>query len=116
MADISPAALAWIVGNETGISSKNIWKHMIGAGKPCGFSPADPSDFGRCARLLVIMPEWRDRIAEMAKYGERWAAITKQWQTVHDCMAEEVGIDWSRGRSASRTYDLMQSIYSEAKR
>lgn len=63
-------ALAWIVGDDTGISSEVIWAVMMGV-DPKNIldksTPSDPSDFGRCYRLLKLIPEWEKRLEELRK-------------------------------------------------
>jgi len=60
-------ACQWIISDDTGISSKVIWAVMMGV-KPNNVStPSDNSDFGRCYRLLKLMPEWEKRLNELKK-------------------------------------------------
>lgn len=122
---VSGLALDWITGDDTGISSRALWRHMTGReqdprDRGFGTYPHDPADFGRCHRLLVIMPEWRGRIGEMAAYGKVWAALAARWQDITDSYSDEVrglGQDpdsrWVRGM-ALKTYDLMKSIIKGA--
>lgn len=72
------AALAWIVGADTGTSSKTIWAHMMGQ-RCSGSYPSDGGDFGRCVRLLEAVPEWQPRLSEMASVNKYWAALVKHW-------------------------------------
>ena len=101
--------LDWMTGGDTGMSSKEIAMHMT-TGQADRSYPLDPADLGRCLRLLERFPEWRPRIGEMAKYGPVWARYVERWDEMAQSMADEVGIDWSKGRSAPRTYDLMHEI------
>lgn len=77
------APLRWISGNDTGMSSKAIWEHMMLGDVTRELRsvphPHDPDDFGRCYRLLRIMPDWQSRIGEMAKYSSEWAALVAVW-------------------------------------
>jgi hypothetical protein len=101
--------IEWMAGHDTGSSSKAIAVHMT-TGSCDGSYPYVPSDLGRCLRLLELFPEWKPRIGEMARYGKVWAAYIDRWDEIAGSMADEVGIDWSKGRSAKRTYDLMHDI------
>ena len=110
-ADVFARAGNWIVGDDTGMSSKTIWAVMLGLNLPgwcC--EPADPDDLGRCLRLLELIPEWKPRIGEMAAVSQSWARMIPHWDRIAASMAKEVGIDWSKGRSAPKTYALMQMI------
>ena len=109
-------AMGWIVGNDTGASSKAIWAHMMGVGMPTewGWSgPADPDDFGRCYRLLELMPEWRERMKEMAaNCGPEWAAIAPAWNELESLWREE-GDGTSRppfGTQMPRLYSQLHKL------
>lgn len=121
MGDLTPEqrAIRWIVGSDTGTSSQSIWAQMMGAGQPawCGWSyPHDPSDLGRCLRLLALIPEWKPRLPEMAEHGPAWAALVAQWDALAAMMNEEVGIDRSKGGKAPRTYAAMRAILDPIER
>jgi hypothetical protein len=64
---IEDRALRWIVGEDTGISSRAIWAVMMGVHQNCHdrSTPSDPSDFGRCYRLLKLIPELEDSLERM---------------------------------------------------
>ncbi|MBY0561502.1 hypothetical protein [Hyphomicrobium sp.] len=102
-------AMKWLISRDTGASSEAIMQHMIG-GVSSGAFPLDPSDLGRCLRLLKRVPEWRPRIGEMKKYGRIWKALVERWDDLETTMKKEVGIDWKKGGRAPQTYALMQSI------
>ena len=109
-------AAQWIVGEDTGLSSISIWAHMMGVEPEDGFtSPSDPSDLGRCLRLLRSFPEWDQRISEMADCGHGWRAIAPHWRELEQLMADEVGIDWSKGNAAPRTWARMRALLNPVK-
>lgn len=113
MAAIPQAALDWIVGDDTGMSSKCIWGVMVGAG-PDGFRsyPLDPDDFGRCHRLLQAVPEWRARLSEMAAVSKQWAGLVADWDAIEAAfVAETKGERW--WHSAPATYALMKKALGE---
>lgn len=111
-------AARWACGNDTGASSTTLCLYMLGMPptRPWYDYPHDPDDLGRCLRLLETIPEWKSRIGEMAECGPYWAALASDWERVADEMAEEVGIDWSKGRSAPRAYALMRSVLEPVER
>lgn len=117
MTRVETKAHRWIVGDDTGSSSEAIWAHMMGVSDPDrGWShPYDPADFGRCARLLKFIPEWRRRLRGMAKRSKAWAQLVQHWDEIEVSMEREVGIDWSKGRSAPKTYELMQKVMGRHK-
>ncbi len=107
-------AMQWIAGHDTGVSSKTIWSHMMGARverAPWGTCPLDPSDFGRCHRLLLLVPEWRPRLPEMAKYSKWWAGLVAAWDELDALYLEELpsGV-------CPKLYDRMKAIEKESRR
>jgi hypothetical protein len=77
---IEARALRWACGDDTGLSSKAILNVMTGSGKPSRYNyPRDDEDFGRCHRLLNLIPEWRERMTEMSIVGPEWAALAPRW-------------------------------------
>jgi hypothetical protein len=103
------AAMAWLSGNDRGMSSQAIFDHMA-SGRCKGDYPYDPDDLGRCLRLLDAVSEWKQRIEEMRVYSRTWALYAVHWGELAQLMTDEVGIDWSKGRSAPKTYDRMQQL------
>lgn len=85
---IDRRAAEWALSGDTGVSSESIAKHMMGLpGGTWGYGyPSDGSDLGRCIRLLDAIPEWRERLPEMARHSEAWAELVKHWdelETMH---------------------------------
>lgn len=108
------AAMEWLLESDCGLSSKALMARMLGASaRPMNY-PHDPADLGRCLRLLQRVPAWRARIGEMAACGKCWAALVSQWDEIASAMEAEVGIDWSKGCSAPKTYALMKSVLMPA--
>lgn len=111
---------AWPESDDTGMSSKAIYRHMT-HGFPFGEEfedglsgaiitrfPLDPSDFGRCYRLLALAPHWRVRIGEMAQYNAEWKALAEAWDELTALYEEEVGP--SHRGSAPRLYARMKAL------
>ncbi len=104
-------AVDWVSGGDTGISSKAIWTHMMGGTPERWSCPLDPSDFGRCHRLLLLMPEWRARMPEMAKYGKWWAGLADAWDELDALYLEEL----PTGR-CQKLYDRMHAIEAASRK
>lgn len=75
---IERRAAEWALSDDTGASSKTIARHMMGMDKSYSY-PSDGGDLGRCIRLLDAIPEWRERLPEMAQHSEAWAALVEHW-------------------------------------
>jgi len=75
----------WILSEDTGRSSKTIWAVMMEVIKTpqrCNYRydiPNDPSDFGRCYRLLMHFPEWIKRLNEMSIIFPKWKPLIDNW-------------------------------------
>lgn len=84
--------IAWLLTEETGLSSCAIAAHFTGNAQEyedMQFHPRDVGDFGRCVRLLDVVPEWRERIQEMSVYSEQWKALAKEWSRLEESYATE---------------------------
>lgn len=85
--------IAWLTNGDTGTSSKTIWAVMTGRTVGDKYFhpdvPYDPSDFGRCHRLLEVMPSWRARLPEVAAKYPKWAGLVDAWdELTADYLAE----------------------------
>jgi hypothetical protein len=89
---IEHRAAAWIVGRDTGSSSKALWAVMMGVDGG-GAYPSDGGDLGRCLRLLEAVPEWRARLPEMAAKNDYWGALVKHWDELEALHAKAVDRD-----------------------
>jgi len=69
----------WPASDDTGTSSTAIYRHMSGLPVLRPDHPWDPSDFGRCYRLLALAPGWRARMPEMARHGKVWERLAAAW-------------------------------------
>jgi len=105
----------WLANGETGSSSRNMafWLGFgVKAKRDWFFSPCDPADFDRCLRLLEVVPELRERIPEMAELSVGWERIVARWDEIEASHLNEVGLGWTKGEEAPRTYQLMIRIRS----
>ena len=72
-------ALRWAATSRTGVSSLAIMSMMRGEAPQWHSYPHNAGDFGRCEGLLDAVPEWRERMGEMAAVGPEWAALAEHW-------------------------------------
>ncbi len=69
----------WLYGIDTGLSSICIFNYMKGYANADIHVPHDSDDFGRCYRLLDIIPDWRTRMPEMGRHYSQWKPFTDCW-------------------------------------
>lgn len=112
---IPTAAIVWHGSGEHGISSEAIFDRLAFGiqGRRWGSDyPRDPSDFRRCQLLLRRVPEWRERLPEMAANGPEWARLVERWDDIHALIEEEVPgyLEGHREGMARKAYDLMVTL------
>jgi hypothetical protein len=111
-------AAHWFASGDTGVSSERIVTcAMANTLVPSSWDegyPRDPADIGRCFRAIDKMPWARRGLDILAGTLPRWRALAARWDEIRQVMNDEVGIDWSRGKSAPKTYGLMEEIIDGA--
>ncbi len=84
----------WLLSGDTGISSKVMFHVLSGrkGGDTRGWFnwPHDPSDFGRCFRMLAKFPEWRGRIGEVSAACPGWGPMIAAWDELESLWHEEI--------------------------
>lgn len=91
---IKDRLILWLLLGETGVSSETIAYALSGvkltdleAGLESRRSnlfwrfdvPHDAGDFRRCLLLLEYIPEWRERLPEVAERFPAWKGIVEHW-------------------------------------
>lgn len=106
----------WLAGDDTGLSSKSLAREFLGLShdqdryfKGINY-PLDPADIGRCFRLIEMCPPVRDAVFSLATKSDMWKKLSERWDEIYASMNNEVGIHWQKGKSAPKTYTLMESI------
>ena len=109
----------WMANGERGISSETM-AFWLAFGERNGQHPThnyphDPADFDRCLRLLAAAPLLRVLLPKMAEVGPVWAALVTRWDEIERSHLEEVGLGWTKARSAPKTYTLMRAVIDGAR-
>jgi hypothetical protein len=111
----------WLANGHTGLSSKAM-AFYLGFGmkrKEDGRAhPHDPADFNRCLQLLRAAPRLRAKLPEMSNLSKEWKRLVAAWDRIEAMFVSEVGLDWSKNRSASATltYQLMKEVLDGPKK
>jgi len=115
--DYSSRVKAWCQTEDTGLSSVCIWETLSGNtfedrriswGK--GDIPYDPSDFMRCHKLLQLIPEWYERLQEVADEYPRWQPFVSHWHELEDLYEEECTPDENGDILMPKLYARMQEL------
>lgn len=107
--------IEWLLSDDTGISSKTILLVMTGSEITGSFwtdIPYDPSDFGRCYRLLQKFPEWRERLPEVAEKYPIWGPMVSAWDELTALYVQELG---NPDGKAPMLYARMKTLIDEGR-
>ncbi len=81
----------WLLGNDTGASSKAIATYLSsGITRPIMSRPMDGWDLGRCIRLLDLIPEFRLMFPAMKQVHPQWAILVEHWAELEALYAEDL--------------------------
>ncbi len=116
MESVDLRLVRWLTGRDTGVSSKTIAAVLAGAVDPHARAftydvPADPDDFGRCYRLLLLMPEWRARLPEVAERFPAWTPLVDAWDELTAMYERAVASGTGR---ADEMYQRMRELQTGA--
>lgn len=99
-------ALEWLASGDSGTSSETIISVMMNLRVQMVDIPHDPSDFGRCHRLLEWIPEFRPRLGEVAAKYPEWAPFVESWDRLTAIYLR----DLDRGGPSPELYRVMQGL------
>ena len=99
----------WLMGRDTGISSRTIYAAITGCPTEDYDIPHDPDDFGRCYRLLELFPNWKAELHKVAERFPKWKPFIAAWDELTALYEEEA----PSGR-APKLFDRMQELRREA--
>lgn len=101
-----PAVAEWLRTGERGASSNAMCKRIFGV--PAGAKinhPYDPDDLRRCLQFLDAAGA-HEKVTLMSDVSPSWARLIERWNELVMIFREEMEF----GRSAPKTYALMQEI------
>ncbi len=111
---LAKSIIRWMATGHCGLSSRAMAFCAIDVGEHVDH-PLDPADFNRCLLLVVTVPEIRDKFAAIAKLSPEWSGLIRHWDELESLFIGEVGLDWSAGISAPKTYQRMREILESVK-
>ena len=100
-------AVKWLVGGDTGISSKTMCAALFGMTPKDSDMPHDASDFGRCLRFIRFMPDGtKDIVFKKLSDKPEWVEIGKRWDELVDLYDQE---NWAG------IYEILSTIRKECR-
>lgn len=90
------AVAEWFVSRDTGISSETMAAIALGAKNGIFDAPHDPSDFGRCYRLIQKIPAIKGEFDKIGEAVPVFAGILREWNDLARIYERDV----NSGRSA----------------
>lgn len=99
----------WLAYGETGLSSKTMWNYfMLRQTSPVNH-PYDPDDFSRCYKLLIAVPEWKERILELSKLSTAWKNLSENWDKLTQMYEQNTKENWQNSDKIGM-YEFMQTL------
>jgi len=111
----------WIINGEVGTSSKTIWAVMMGAvlkSRKDSWDydvPHDPDDFSRCWKLLVLFPQWKERLPEVARIFPAWVGIVREWNKLTNMFEGNLKSNPNGYGYSKEMYDFLQTLIDEGR-
>lgn len=89
------AVAEWLVSRDTGISSETMAAIALGAKNGLFEAPHDPSDFGRCYRLVQKVPAIRGVFGKIGEAVPVFAGILREWDDLTRIYERDLQSGWS---------------------
>lgn len=102
----------WIVSSDTGISSKTIWSVLQGV-KYSGDIPYDPSDFGRCYRLVKSCNITDEDLKKISKNLPNWKPYIDNWEKLTKMFEQNEKENWENYKKIGM-YEFMKRLEVES--
>jgi len=72
----------WMQSDDTGASSLFMASVLGGFERPYCV-PVDYGDFGRCNRMLAVVPEFHDKLEMMRGVSKAWENLVDKWHVIN---------------------------------
>ena len=80
-------AQEWLKNGEKGISSKVMFGAITGLWLDnYDWTPADPSDFNRCYKLIKQVPEWKKELHKVSLISNEWKNVVENWDKLSEML------------------------------
>lgn len=99
----------WATGEDVGLSSRFMCRIALGLEMNFISTPSDPSDFGRCYRMTMLLSEQdrKEMFDKLKTVSLHWKTIVENWAELEALYNEEcVNTQWS----APKLYGRMKQL------
>ena len=108
------AVAGWLVGNDTGSSSKWLAATAIAGSIPeskyAPSYPRDAADLGRCIRLIGAAPSVRNAFPLLAAVCEKWASLIEKWDALTTTYNQTPEMNSFRWRVVTSQMEMLFSL------
>lgn len=108
---IEERAIWWLANGETGMSSKTMVGCFMNYTNYPINHPYDPSDFGRCYKLLQVIPEWKSNLymRKLKKLSIPWKNLYQNWEKLTEMYEENEKKEWQTYKEIGM-FEFMQTL------
>lgn len=101
----------WRASDDTGLSSRYMASVIWGGEEPM-YEPADPSDFGRCYRLIRAVPGTREKLHLLKDKSKYWNLLVDSWDELERLYEEQKESEKALGRMLDKhvCWDKMREL------
>ncbi len=110
--EIQAAVALWALSDDVGLSSKDLARETCGIAVRNPYHPSDTSDFGRCYRLVLAVPEAREAVDRLGQNDVIWARLARVWDEATAAFKDEQtngAINRWGARECPRTYAIIKA-------
>lgn len=111
---VNERAWWWWNNGERGMSSEAMWRcfmNGVNSHSPAAH-PSDPDDFGRCYRLLKVVPEWKNELHKLKALSPVWDRLIDNWHNLNEMFEQNERENWVNYKEIGM-YEFMQEIIGE---
>ena len=107
---------AWRASDDTGTSSLYM-ASVIWGGSNHYSAPSDPSDFGRCYRLIRAVPGTKESLGLLSEKSEYWRLLVEHWGELEKLYEFQLSNDTAHNKNKKYPcYDKMQELQDMARK
>jgi hypothetical protein len=105
--------IGWLSSDDTGTSSRYMATVIHGGSAPLS-EPLDPSDFGRCYRLIRAVPGTKEGLHLLRDKSKYWELLVDNWNHIEKAYEEQLEDSKKGKQKIFPCCNLMQHLKKQA--